>query len=253
MKWNDLENVLQRAMKPLRDRVLLLAGRAILTAVNDSENMQFVQLKALAGESLDKIRRFQEFGFTSNPPSGTEAIMISLGGNRENAVIIATDHRQYRFKPLQSGESAIYTDDGTYIVLKKAGEVEIKTATHVNIDVPDATFTGNLLVKGNAVIEGDETVEGNSTVEGDAEVQGLTTLVQDVACGANVAVTGVVAAGGFTGPAGGPMTSTVDIQTSANVIGGGTDLAMVKSTFNAHTHQENGTGGGVTNPPSTPL
>lgn len=250
MNGERLVAFFQRAIKPLKERVFLMIGRAVIAAIDDSKDIQEAQISVLAGESMDRIPRLQEFGFASNPPKDSEAIVVALGGNRENLVIIATDKRTVRFKNLASGESAIYTDDGTYLHLKKGGLVELKAATKLLVDVPDSEFTGNVDIKGTLNVEQATTLNSTLDVTGAAtflatmDVTGIATFL------ANVNVTGIVAAGGFTGPMGGPMTSTVDIQTSGNVTGGGTDLATIKSVFNSHTHNENGTGGGVTDPPS---
>lgn len=116
-------------MKPLRDRVYLLLGRAILTAINDGAPIQEVQLKALADESLEKIQRFQEFGFNSIPPAGTEAIIAALGGSRGNSVVIATDNRDLRPQGWGSGESGLYNFQGMFAKLKTGGKFEVKNAS----------------------------------------------------------------------------------------------------------------------------
>lgn len=235
MKWIEFENAMQRIMKPMKDRLFLVVGRAVISAVNDAQNIQETQLKGLSGEALDRVQRFQHFGFSSNPPAGSEAIIVSLGGNRENSVVIATENRNVRFKNLASGETAIYTDDGTYIVLKKAGQVEVKAATKLTVDVPNSEFTGNVDIKGTL------------NVVQSATLQATLQVAQDVTAQANVNVTGIVSASGYTGPSGGPMATTVDITSSGNISGGGTDLATIKSVFNSHTHDETGT---TTTPPS---
>lgn len=254
----DLINFFQRALEPLKQRVYMLAGRAILTAINDGAKIQEVQLKALKDETLEKVQRFQEFGFTSNPPKGTEAILVALGGSRGNSVIIATDNRLVRLTGLASGETAIYTDDGTYLHLKKAGIVELKAATHLIVDVPDSTFKGNVKVEGNTEMVGTLLVKENVTAEKDVLVQQDLAVTLNGTVGGNLGVTGVVSAAGYTGPMGGAAVLTVDIQTTGditanNVIAGGTDMADIKATFNGHTHPENGTGGGTTSAPNETL
>lgn len=244
MKTDDFLNAFNRILAPLRDTVMLLTGKAVIKMVDDSQGIQSVQLSALAGETLDKVPRIQNFGFTSNPPVNSEAIIISLGGQRENVAVITADNREFRFKDLAPGESAFYTDDGTVIHLKKGGLVDVVAATKVLISVLDVEITGNLKVGGNTLIVGNTTVEGEGVFM------------------KNVAVTQVVGAAGYTGPMGGapapmvtdvPIVSTAPITSSAvitgaNVVGGGTDLATVKAQHNAHTHPETGTGGGTTGP-----
>lgn len=246
MKQDDLINFFKRAMQPLKDRVLLMVGRAIITAVKDDKAIQQFQLKALAEESFDKVEHYQQFGFTSNPPPGTEAIILSLGGNRENMVAIATDNRELRKKNLALGEMAIYTHDGTYIHLKTGGEVEIKTATKVTVDAPLTQFTGDVIIDKTLLVKDEATFMKNINVTLNAKV---TLLVQ---------------AGGYTGPAGGspgpvvinvpvqlgasaPVTSTAAITTTQDVTGGGTTMATIKSTFNGHTHPDGSPNSGTPN------
>lgn len=227
MNYNQLELFFQRAMKPIKDRLYLLAGKAIIKAVNDGAPIQELRISALAGEAMDRIARMQEFGFSSNPPAGSEGIILALGANRENLVMIATENRNVRIKNLASGEMVIYTDDGTYLHLKKSGQVELKTAVKTLIDCPDVEMTGNLLVKGDTIIEKTLLVKDDVTFDKNLLVK------------INAIVQGILGAGSFTGATGGPVTSTQNIETTANVIGGGTDLASVKSTFNGHKHIEN--------------
>ena len=227
MNYQQLELFFQRAMKPIKDRLYLLAGKAIIKAVNDGAPIQELRISALAGEAMDRIARMQEFGFSSNPPAGSEGVILALGANRENLVMIATENRNVRIKNLASGEMVIYTDDGTYLHLKKSGQVELKTAVKTLIDCPDVEMTGNLLVKGDTIIEKTLLVKDDVTFDKNLLVK------------INAIVQGILGAGSFTGATGGPVTSDQNIQTTANVIGGGTDLASVKSTFNGHKHIEN--------------
>lgn len=242
MRYEDLELFFQRAMKPIKDRLYLIAGKAIIKAVNDGGALQELRISALAGEAMDRVTRMQEFGFASNPPEGSEAIVVALGANRENLVVIATENRAVRFKNLASGEMAIYTDDGTYLHLKKNGQVELKTATKVLIDCPDVEMTGNLKVLGDTILEQTLLVKDDVTFDKDLLVK------------INAIVQGILGAGSFTGATGGAVTSTQNIQTTANVVGGGTNMASIKSTFNSHTHTEhNGTPTNQTDAPATPL
>ncbi len=126
MNADQLMNFLRRAMQPLKDRVMLMIGRAVIAAVKDDMGIQQVQVSVLAGESMDKVERFQNWGFTGNPPAGAEAIVVALGGNRDNLVAIALDHRSKRMKNLAPGESAMYDDKGNFVHLKTNGNQEVK-------------------------------------------------------------------------------------------------------------------------------
>ena len=240
MKADQFTSYLARILAPYRDAIRVIAGKAVIKSVDDSKNIQEAQVVALSEEVLSRVPRIQEFGMSSNPPAESEAIILSLGANRENTVIIACENRNVRVTNLASGEMVIYTDDGTFIHLKKAGEVHAKAAAKVFVEAPLAEFSGNVKITGTL------------------EVMGTTHLVGAVQADQTINATVMVGAGAFSGPLGGapapmvtdvPIVSTAAITTSDNVTGGGTDMASIKTKFNTHTHVENGSGGGTTNPP----
>ena len=128
-----------------------LAVRGVLTLVKAAGAVQLVQLDALAGEQLQDNELFQHYGFTSNPLPGTMAIVLPIGGRTAHGVIIATEHGSYRLKSLQSGEVALYTDEGDHVILKRGRVIEVTTQTfRVNADVAiemnAPTITGNAAV-----------------------------------------------------------------------------------------------------------
>lgn len=133
-----------KALAPLARRIRLMAGRAILTLVDDATKMQGVQVKLLDGEVCNNVDRVQEYGFTSVPLPGAEGIYLALGGSRDNGVIVASDDRRYRPKNLQPGEVALYTHDGTMIVLKVGGIIEHTAATKVRMITPLLEVTGEI-------------------------------------------------------------------------------------------------------------
>lgn len=117
MRQSDLIKFFNKAMAPIKRKVLLMVARGIMLAIKDGGSIQIAQGSFLADETKDQVEVFNHFGFTSNPPSQTECIMLSVGGNREHSVIIATENRDLRLKDLPSGDSAMYNKNGKYIKL----------------------------------------------------------------------------------------------------------------------------------------
>ena len=107
----DLRAQFDRLIGPLRRRVLLMIGRAVVRVVDDSLKLQAVQVEGLPGEVLDGIERWQQYGFTSVPHPGAEAIIAALGGQRQHSVVLAVEDRRYRVMGLEQGEVCIYTDE----------------------------------------------------------------------------------------------------------------------------------------------
>jgi len=110
---------LTKWLQPINRKLRQIASRAVIKLVNDGLKLQELQIVGLSGETLDGVERFQEYGFTSHPKSGAEAISLSIGSNRSHTVIVAVDDRRYRLKGLESGEVALYDDLGQKIVLKR--------------------------------------------------------------------------------------------------------------------------------------
>lgn len=113
--------MIQEFLKPILDRVNHMIGRAVVTFINDSTQLQELEITLLANESWKNVERFQDYGFTSHPHPEAEAIALFPGGNREHGIVIRVDDRRYRIKALTQGEVAIFDDQGQSIQLKRAG------------------------------------------------------------------------------------------------------------------------------------
>lgn len=112
-----IEN-LQRLLGPLRTRVANLVARAAVSLADDSAKLQLVQLAVLDGETRDGCERFQEYGFTSVPEEGAEAVVLFPGGRRDHGLVVAVDDRRHRPTGLAAGEVAVYNRHGLILLLK---------------------------------------------------------------------------------------------------------------------------------------
>lgn len=190
------QDAIQRMLAPIRQRIFLSIARAVVKAINDSTKLQSMQVALLADEVRDCVERFQQYGFTSVPLEGAEAVVIFPGGNRSHGLVINVDDRRYRLKALKGGEVALYTDEGDYIKLCRGNKIEIHT--------PKAEFSGDVEIKGNTKMSG--TLDVTKDIKGAAQI--------------------------------------------SDEIG---TMGSMRSTYNAHTHPENGDGGGTTSAPNQPM
>ena len=122
--WNDVDQRIRRAFSNVRQ-----GFRAVLTRVDSSGDVQTVQADALAGEQLQDAELFQHYGYSANPPPGSMAVVLPLGGRSSHGVVIATEHGNYRLKQLKPGEVALYSDEGSKIVLKRGRLIEVECDT----------------------------------------------------------------------------------------------------------------------------
>lgn len=127
---------------PIARRVNLMVARGVLALVNDALKIQSVQVELLSGEVRD-MERFQNYGFSSNPFAGAEAVAVFVGGNRDHGLVLAIDDRRYRVKNLLTGEVAIYDDLGHSIKLTRTGIVIAGGSHNITISgAPQVTVTG---------------------------------------------------------------------------------------------------------------
>lgn len=131
----------------MRSKIQLMVGRAILSVVNDSGPVQTVQAQLLSDEVQDDVERIQQYGFTSCPLPGAEGVVVFVGGNRDHGLLIACDDRRYRKKGLQSGEVALYTDEGDEIVLSRGRVVRLTAGASVQINAPEVTVVASSKVR----------------------------------------------------------------------------------------------------------
>lgn len=116
---------LNRILLPIKRKIFLIIGRAILTAIDNSEGTQKIQVTGLNGETITGIERFQEYGFESYPKKDAEVVIGFINGNRNQGIALKVHDRTYRPTDLAEGEVMIYHFDGDTKIHIKEGEINI--------------------------------------------------------------------------------------------------------------------------------
>ncbi|MGC6061357.1 phage baseplate assembly protein V [Enterobacter kobei] len=152
--WDKVNQRIRQALQNIR-----LPFRSVISTADSSTKVQQLQLAGLAGEQLDGAEYFQHYGLTSNPPPGTMGIALALNGATSHSVIVATEHGAYRLSALKTGEVALYTDEGTSIILKRGKIIEatcdeyrVKCKTYTVEAETSADFTTPKLTASEEVI-----------------------------------------------------------------------------------------------------
>lgn len=133
--------LVNKLIAPLQRRVAMMVARGVLDLIDDGKKMQTVQVKLFADEVAPAVERFQEYGFTSSPFPGAEAVVVFPGGVRSHGIIVAVDDRRYRLTGLAGGEVALYDDQGQVVHLKRDG-LALKSPLKVTAEAPEITLTG---------------------------------------------------------------------------------------------------------------
>ena len=208
---------MQRLGKAIREHTETALGavrqafRGTLNLVKTADNIQKVQVSGLADETLQDVELMQQFGLTSVPPAGTQVVVLPMGGETTHSIVIATENGSFRVKNLKSGETAVYDESGSTIILKQGRLIEIDcdilkiTATKkVEISSPvvetDRVFTAQGQINGNggmavqggsgASFTGNVTqTKGDFTTDGDVTANGKS-LINHIHSGDSGGVTG---------------------------------------------------------------
>lgn len=155
-----------RSLAELGRRMRLMVDRALVRIVTDSLGRQNLQVQSLADETNDDVERFQNYGFTSVPPVGSEAIVVAVGGRRGGLVAIAVEDKGSRPRGGEEGDVILYHQEGHVIVLKKNGLAEIRVkkinliaeescdiiSKQINITGP-TSFSEDIQVKGKSFLD----------------------------------------------------------------------------------------------------
>jgi phage baseplate assembly protein V len=155
-------------VEPLKRRILLMTAKALVKAVNDAGGIQTMQITALAEESRD-VERYQDYGLSTHPPTGSQGIILFLGGDRSHGIAIKVDDPATRKKGLTQGEVALYTDEGDYLWLKRNREALLR-ANKFNVIGSSETLMDLVIDSLTEISDGFSTLSGDSA---DSSVPGV--------------------------------------------------------------------------------
>lgn len=141
------------AIERIYRAVLLAFGRGRVTVVDDSGPVQKVQVRLGPLELIDGMPAPHDYGFTSNPPIGSDVLVNFIGANRTNGVVVAIGSQAYRLKNLLSGEVAIYDNVGQSVHLTATGIVITSAGLPITIN-GDIKLNGSINATGDVVAGG---------------------------------------------------------------------------------------------------
>ncbi|MBH3104294.1 phage baseplate assembly protein V [Serratia grimesii] len=155
-----------RSIGAIGRRLRLMVDRAVVRIVTDSLGRQNLQVQSLADETNDDVERFQNYGMSSVPPVGSEAIVVAVGGRRSGLVAIAVEDKKSRPKGLDPGDVCMYHSEGHTITLKKDGVIEVRGKTVNLVAEESCDIVSKLInVTGKATFSEDITVGNKSFLD----------------------------------------------------------------------------------------
>lgn len=172
----SIADQISKLIQPLAIRIRMCITRAVIKSINDNTNVQQMCLGLFVGELKDKVERFQEYGLTSVPLHGMEALTVFIGGDRNNGVIVAVGDRQFRLKGLKGGEVALYTDEGDTLIMKRDHNIECNTETFT-INANKIIMNAKEKVELNTMLtESRGDIKNHGNIEGLANIKGVSVI-----------------------------------------------------------------------------
>jgi len=154
-----MKHLIAQAISNLRG----LVGMGVVSSVDDTGGAQRVNLETGTGVSRADVEVAWPFGFSSNAPAnGAICVVLAVGADPSNLVVLPPQNPSCRFGKLQPGEAVMYAADGTRVHLRTGGEVEIWGGTSVTTN----TKTCVINAPNGCTINGNVTVNGNLTASG---------------------------------------------------------------------------------------
>jgi phage baseplate assembly protein V len=126
---------LERRLERFGARIALLVRRGLVKATGADF---FLQVEASEDEMFDDVELWQSYGLASRPLGDAEVLMVKPGGQGDDAVAIAVNHRAHRPSDLEAGEVVIYGTKGTgqaQVRLKPDGTIVLIPATGKFVEV----------------------------------------------------------------------------------------------------------------------
>ena len=134
--------------------------RGKVARVQAGGGVQKIQVEGLDGETVQDLEHAENFGFTSNPPAGSDCVVVPLGGKTSHGIIVTTTNGAYRITGLSDGETAVYNADGAKMVLKKGRVIE-SDCDKLNIKAPNGVNITSEKVECSAVLTAQGQINGN--------------------------------------------------------------------------------------------
>lgn len=140
----------QRILAPIKNRIHMLLGKALLSAVYDDKSIQLVKLTSMKSDVLDKVERVQDYGLSTVPPvDESEVLFCALSGNRDHSIALKIDASKYRPKSQSPGTVILYDMFGNQIKLTKdlvehlCSALNIQVAGEYNLNASSVNLNGS--------------------------------------------------------------------------------------------------------------
>lgn len=127
--------------------------RGVVHSVDDAAGSQALVVETHEGVIRSGVPVLQPYGLASRPAPGGLTVLLAIGGDQGDMVALPSTGGARL--GVETGEAALYTDEGTRVHLRSGGLVEVAAATEVAVVVGGVVFrvtSGGVHVLGNLFV-----------------------------------------------------------------------------------------------------
>ncbi len=114
-----------------------LIARGVVRVTRDDGETQTADVDVWKSVTREKVEVAQPFGLASRPPANGVALLLAVGGDQGDLVMLPISSPGVRLGNLGEGEAALYAVDGTRVHVKADGTIEILATKGVRVVVED--------------------------------------------------------------------------------------------------------------------
>lgn len=130
-----------RELQKLTNKIRRLFNRALVRRAKYAGKIRYLQILGENGQPIPDIEHLEQYGVTSHPLPGAEAIALAFNGNGSHTVALLVGDQRHRLV-IEEGETALYTHYGDKVHLRKDRVMELKAGAKVIADTPEVYCTG---------------------------------------------------------------------------------------------------------------
>ncbi len=127
--------------KETADKMRGMVRRATLRNIRDDGQTQRTSVEIAEGIWRDDVEILQSYGVATHAPEdGALALVVAVGADEGDLVVLPVSNPSRRLGGLKSGEVGIYNEHGDKAVIGAGGDINITSAASVNVTVGGVTF-----------------------------------------------------------------------------------------------------------------
>ena len=148
--------------KETADKMRGMIRRVTLKNTDDGGETQRTSIETAEGIWHEDVEVLQPYGFAGHTPeNGALGLMIALGGDQGDVVVLPVGNPSKRMGDLPAGAAGVYNEHGDSILVLPDGTISVKAAGSVVFSVGGVTMT---LSAGGLAIEGGEVTHNSRNI-----------------------------------------------------------------------------------------